>query len=78
MGKPVMTNEALNIREYNKRAHIDIEKDIQTQKNGLFTFVLRVNGGNIVDYSVTEYVGPSKYLKLRSITIQELTVPRNY
>jgi hypothetical protein len=76
MGKPNMTNEALNIREYNKRAHLDIEKDIQTQKNGLFTFTLRVNGGNIVDYSVTEYVGPAKYLKLRAVTYQELSISR--
>lgn len=68
---------ALDIRDHNKQAHIDIEEDIQAQKNGLFTFTLRINGGNIVDYNLTEYVPASKYLRLKGVFIQELTVAHN-
>jgi len=41
---------SLTIREYNKQAHIDIDKSIIKKRDGLFTFVIRVNKGNIVDY----------------------------
>lgn len=53
----------LNIRKYNVRAHLDIEKDIEKTGNGLFTFTLRINGGNIVDYNLTEHIDVKrKYL----------------
>lgn len=45
---------SLTIREHNKQAHIDIQNDVENKKNGLFTFVLKVNSGNIVDYLVLE------------------------
>ena len=65
----------LSIREHNRQAHVDIEKDIQTKQNGLFTFTLRVNSGNICDYAVTESVDiRRKYLGTPSILVQELTV----
>jgi len=44
------------IREHNIRPHVDIEVDIMAKQNGLMTFTLRVNGGNIVDYSPVEYI----------------------
>jgi len=63
------------IREHNVPAHLDIEKDIKDTFNGLFTFTLRVNNGNIVDYNVTEVVDVrGKYLTPRSIVIQEYTI----
>jgi len=69
----------LTIRNSNRQPHIDIEKDIQARKNGLFTFTLRVNNGNIVDYNVTEYVNAQqKYLGLKGIYIQELSTTRYY
>lgn len=34
----------------NTPAHLDIERDIQSQRDGLFTVILRVNQGRIVDY----------------------------
>lgn len=40
----------LYIRESNKQAHYDIQKDIVEQKSGVFTFILKVSGGNICDY----------------------------
>lgn len=67
-------NYQLAIRDHNKQAHVDIEHDIQSQKNGLFTFIIRVNNGNIVDYNVVEYADAKKYLVLKSITIQQITI----
>lgn len=66
----------LSIREHNKKPHVDIEHDVQEKKNGLFTFILRVNNGNIVDYSVMEYADARKYLVLKQIVIEEHTVAR--
>jgi hypothetical protein len=65
-----------DIREHNQRPHLDIEGDIQAQKNGQFTFILRVNNGNIVDYSVVEYADIRNYLVLTKVIIEEFTVPR--
>ena len=50
----------LKIREHNVQAHVDIESDIQEKKTGQMTFTLRLNGGNIVDYSLVEYVNVRK------------------
>lgn len=44
------------IRKHNIKAHADIEVDIMKKKNGIMTFTLRVNAGNIVDYSPVEYI----------------------
>lgn len=69
---------ALQIREHNRQAHTDIEEDIQERRNGLFTFTLRVNGGNIVDYNLTEYVNArNKYGGIKKVIVQELTVTYN-
>ena len=40
----------LTIKTENQQAHLDIERDIQEQKEGLVTFNLRVNRGEIEDY----------------------------
>jgi len=68
-------NYALSIRDWNVKPHLDIENDIQTQKNGLFTFTIRLNNGNIVDYNVTEYVNPrTKYGIIKTLIIEELRI----
>ena len=74
-----MNYDAVTIPSQNIPAHLDIEKDIQEQKNGLFTFIIKVANGNIADYNVVEYVTINKYLKLRlkRIVIEELIIPRN-
>ena len=64
----------LEISENNRQCHIDIEQDIQKQKNGLFTFIIKLNDGNITDYSVVEYADIRKYLVLKKIIIQELNI----
>lgn len=68
-----MLNE-LKIRDHNVAAHIDIEADIASKKNGIFTFTLRVNNGNIVDYNVLEYVDGREYLKVAEIVVKELII----
>ena len=51
--------EQLLIREHNIRAHLDVEKDMQKKRDGLFTFVLKVHDGMITDYVNLE---SSKYV----------------
>lgn len=72
-----MQYELNKVREFNLPAHDDIEKDIQDQQNGNFSFVLRINNGNIVDYTVVEYVDVGKYLA-SPILIKEFTISRFY
>lgn len=68
----------LSIRQDNIQAYLDIEHDIQLKQNGLFTFILRINNGKIVDYNVMEYVDArQKYFRLREITRQELFIVHN-
>lgn len=55
--------KSLSINQHNIKPHLDIERDIQAKKNGLMTFNLRVNQGNIEDYAkyttvtIGEYAG---------------------
>ena len=42
------------VREHNKQVYNDINNDLLLKKEGLFTFVIRINNGNIVDYTVLE------------------------
>jgi len=68
------TKYELSIRKHNIPAHLDIERDIKLKKDGLFTFTLRINGGNIVDYSLMEYVDVKrKYLGLKKVVVAKST-----
>lgn len=67
-------NYALDIRRHNIQPHVDIENEIAEKKNGLFTFILRVNNGNIVDCNVMEYIDASTYLTLKRVVMQEIIV----
>lgn len=68
----------LSIREWNLKPHIDVESDIQKQKDGLFTFTIRLNNGNIVDYVVTQHVNPrEKYGIVKTIVVEEFTISRD-
>ena len=44
-----MEDKSIPLNPANKQAHLDIEKEIQKRKNGLFTMTLRINGKQIVD-----------------------------
>lgn len=61
----------LEIRPHNQQAHIDIENDLQAKKNGLFTFIIRVNGGNIVDYILMEQDDGRKYAGITRVVVKK-------
>lgn len=70
-------NYELAIKDVNVEAHLDIEKEIAARRNGQMTFTLRVNNGNIADLVVVQYVDARQYLRLKSVTLEELTVAYN-
>ena len=45
----------IDINEHNKTPHLDIENEIQSQQDGLFTFIVRVADTNIVDVVYLSY-----------------------
>lgn len=48
----------IDVRPHNVRPYLDLAKDMDVKKNGLFTFVLRCDSSDIVDYSVIEDASP--------------------
>lgn len=38
------------LSEHNAKCYMDIARDILDQKQGVFTFVIRIDGKKIVDY----------------------------
>lgn len=71
-------NTELSITEKNVLPHTDIERDIEERQNGLFTFTLRINNGQIVDLNVMEYADANKYLALKSVSFIEISIdPKN-
>ena len=69
-----MQYDLSKVKEHNKRVHLDIERDIQKIGNGILSFTIKVNDGDVVDYAPVEYVNRNKYLKLKSIELTELSV----
>lgn len=69
-------NTELSISEKNVLPHTDIERDIQERQNGLFTFTLRINNGQVVDLNMMEYITATKYLTLKSITFTEIDIDK--
>ncbi len=67
-------NYSLDITKHNIQPHIDIEREIELKKNGLFTFILRVNNGNIVDCSFVEHVNAATYLVLQKVVIEKVII----
>lgn len=67
----------IELREANIPAHLNIEDDLAKYKRGLLTFSLRVNAGNIVDYTQTEYVNAKKYFGSNTTAEFQLSVKRN-
>jgi len=69
----------LAIKDQNCQAHLDIESDLQVKQNGLFTFILRINSGNITDYNLMEHIdAKTKYLRLKEVTFTEFGVTLNH
>lgn len=67
----------IELREANIPAHLNIEDDLAKYIKGLLTFSLRVNAGNIVDYTQTEYVNAKKYFGGSTTAEFQLSVKRN-
>ena len=65
-----MKYDVVEIKKQHIPVHLDIEKDIQEQKNGLFTFIIKIANGNVADYNVVEYRDIRHYLKLKKIIIE--------
>jgi len=51
----------LNILEHNRQGHYDIEDAVQKQKDGLFTFIIRVAENKIVDIVFLSYEDYATY-----------------
>jgi hypothetical protein len=68
-------NYDLIINQHNIKPHLDIERDMQNQKEGLFTFVLRVSQGNIEDYAKHKTITIAEY---RSVTFTQTTIQESY
>lgn len=51
-----MADLSNKISEHNAKCYMDIVKDMFSQKRGVFTFILRVDGKKIVDYVLMESV----------------------
>lgn len=66
----------LSIKQENIQPHLDIEKEIQLKQDGLFTFVIRVNSGNIVDLSILENINVQREY-LTTIIVQKFPVSFN-
>ena len=70
-------NYDLTINQHNIKPHLDIERDIQEQKEGLYTFSIKVNQGTIEDYAKIYTVTRTEYRSVTFTAIQEPTPPRN-
>jgi hypothetical protein len=66
----------LSIREHNIQPHIDIENEIFNKKNGLFTFIIAINGGNIVNFLVLEEEDAGKTYP-KEFIVQKFTIAYN-
>lgn len=49
----------IKLREHNKKFYLDLLKDMSKRKNGLFTFVIRVSSGFIVDCVTLDNFSPN-------------------
>ena len=56
-------NYSLEIRQSNIQAHLDIEREIANKKDGQMTFTLRINGGNVADVVMVEYIDVQPYVR---------------
>lgn len=59
----------------NLLAHLDIEGDIQDQKNGMFTIILRINQEKIVDYVRYKNLSPDECQRIINQVVKEFISP---
>jgi len=51
----------LVMREHNKEVYKELIKDMLAHGNGLFSFVLRISAGDIVDYVIMDNIPPDSF-----------------
>ena len=61
----------LVMREHNKTVYKELVADMVTHGNGLFSFILRVSAGNIVDYVIMDNITPDDYEPTTNPTISK-------
>jgi hypothetical protein len=66
-----------NLNKANIPCHLDIEKDIKLQKNGVFTFTIRTNQSIIQDYVCYSNATANEYNSIISATEPECKVSRH-
>lgn len=65
----------LSIRQDNLPAYIEIQREIKEKSDGLFTLILRVNNGKIVDTNVVEFTDVKrKYFRLKELFREEFVI----
>lgn len=52
------TISKIELNEHNKQTYTAMLDDMLDRKNGVFSFVVRVSDGNIVDYVLMESIAP--------------------
>ena len=62
------------INKKNIKPHLNIERDIQEKGNGLFTFNLRIDKGDIVDYVRFETVTARDYRRVEVVSTEKFVV----
>jgi hypothetical protein len=66
-----------NVNIKNIPCHLDVERDLKLQANGVFTFTVRVNQGLIMDYVNYYNPGPEDYRAIFDAVGTECTVTRS-
>ena len=66
-----------NVKIKNIPCHLDIEKDLKVQSNGLFTFTLRVNQGLIMDYVNYRNPATSEYSAILNASEPQCQITRS-
>jgi hypothetical protein len=56
-----MINE---LKPHHKDVYIALVRDMEKKKNGLFSFIMRMEGGYIVDYVVMENIAPHDKIEI--------------
>ena len=72
-----MSKYAFKVKASNVACHLDIEKDLKVQGDGVFTFTIRINQGCIMDYVNYRNVQPSEYGAIFSAIEPECEITRS-
>lgn len=75
--KEVTIKYDFNVKTHNIPCHLDIEKDLKIQGDGLFTFTLRVNQGLIMDYVNYRNPTASEYSAILNAATTECKITRS-